>query len=38
VILETRWNADEWPIVKAELRGGARTRRMVQLIKPSTER
>jgi len=26
VILETRWDADEWPIVKAELRLGLKER------------
>jgi hypothetical protein len=26
VILETRWGADEWPIVKAELRNALKER------------
>jgi hypothetical protein len=30
VILGTRWNADEWPIVKAELRNALKERRRLE--------
>ena len=30
VILETRWGAEEWPIVKAELRNALAERRRIE--------
>jgi hypothetical protein len=30
VIRETRWNADEWPIVKAELRNALAERQRIE--------